>query len=90
MIKTTLYNQKLIHKKYENLKVDLDTIKNSYSMIDPTNTSVYLNKRFGWQHINVRKIVPEVINASYGQRQTIFTDFNFDCVTRNKETIDLT
>ena len=27
MIKTTLYNQKLIHEKYENLKVDSDTIK---------------------------------------------------------------
>ena len=26
---------------------------------------------------------------SYGQRQTIFTDFNLDCVTQNKETIDL-
>ena len=27
MIKTTLYNQKLIHEKYGNLKVDSDTIK---------------------------------------------------------------
>ena len=27
MVKTTLYNQKLIHEKYENLKVDSDTIK---------------------------------------------------------------
>ena len=26
MIKTTLYNQKFIHKKYENLKVDSDMI----------------------------------------------------------------
>ena len=27
MIRTTLYNQKLLHEKYENLKVDSDTIK---------------------------------------------------------------
>ena len=27
MIKTAVYNQKLIHQKYENLKVDSDTIK---------------------------------------------------------------
>ena len=27
MIKTTLHNQILIHEKYENLKVDSDTIK---------------------------------------------------------------
>ena len=26
IIKTTLYNQKLIHEKYENLKADSDTI----------------------------------------------------------------
>ena len=85
MIKTTLYNQKVIHEKYQNLKVDSDTIKNSYSMINSTNTCVY----FEWRQINVRKIFPEVIDVSYGQRQTIFIDFNLDCVTRNKETIDL-
>ena len=27
MIRTTLYNQKLLHEKYENLKVDSDTTK---------------------------------------------------------------
>ena len=45
MIKTTLYNQKLIHKyillikkQHETLKVDSNTFE--------TNTSVYLNKLF--------------------------------------------
>ena len=45
MIKTTLYNQKLIHKyillikkQYETLKVNSNTFE--------TNTSVYLNKLF--------------------------------------------
>ena len=56
-------------------------------MSNPTNTCVYLNRTFRWCQINVRKIFPEVM--SYGQRQTIFTDFNLDCVTQNKETIDL-
>ena len=43
MIKTTLYNQKLIHEKYGNLKVDSDTIKkkNSCTLINPTNTCVF-------------------------------------------------
>ena len=58
-------------------------------MINPTNTSVYLNRAFGWRQINAREIFPVVINLNCGQRQTIFTDFNLDCVTRNKETIDL-
>ena len=58
-------------------------------MINPTNTCVHLNRTFGWRQINVRKIFPEVINMGYGQRQTIFTDFNLDFVTRNKKTIDL-
>ena len=58
-------------------------------MINPTNTSVYLDRAFGWRLINVRKIFFEVINVSCGQRQTILTDFNLDCVSRNKETIDL-
>ena len=90
MIKTTLYNQKLIHEQTENSKVDSDTVKkNNYTMINPTNTSVYLNRAFGWRQINAREIFPEVINVSCGQRQTIFTDFNLDRVTRNKETIDL-
>ena len=89
MIKTTIYNQELIHGFYENLNVDSDTIKNSYTMINPTNTCVYLNRTFGWRQINVRKIFPEVINVRYGQRQATFTDFNLDCVTRNKETIDI-
>ena len=43
----------------------------NYTMINPTNTSVYLNRTLGWRHINV-------INVSYGQRQTILTDFNLD------------
>ena len=33
---------------------------------------------------NVRKVFPEVINMSYGQRQIIFTNINHDCVTQNK------
>ena len=43
MIKTTLYNQILIHEKYENFKVDSDTIKNkpSCTLINPTNTCVF-------------------------------------------------
>ena len=41
MIKTTLYNQKLIHEKYKNLKVDSDTIENSCTMTNPKNTCVY-------------------------------------------------
>ena len=45
MIKITLYNQKLIHQKYENLKVDSDTIKKkkkkSCTLINPTNTCVF-------------------------------------------------
>ena len=56
-------------------------------MSNPTNTCVYLNRTFRWCQINVRKIFPEVM--SYGQRQTIFTDFNLNWVTQNKETIDL-
>ena len=47
IIKTTIYNQELIHGFYENLKVDSDTIKNSYSMINPTNTCVYLKRSDG-------------------------------------------
>ena len=50
MIKTTLYSQEpryehilLIKKKYENLKVDSNTIENNY-MINPINTSVYLDR----------------------------------------------
>ena len=58
-------------------------------MINPTDTCVYLKRTLGWRQISVRKIFPEVINVSYEQRQTIFNDFNLDCVTRNKETIDL-
>ena len=58
-------------------------------MINSINTSVYLNRTFGWRQINVKKIFPKVINVSYGQRQTISTDSNLDCVARNKETIDL-
>ena len=56
MIKTTLYNQKLIHEKYKNLKVDSDTIENSCTMTNPKNTCVYLNRTFGWRQINVKKI----------------------------------
>ena len=69
--------------------MDSNTIKNNYTMFNPTNTSVYLDRAFGWRQINVREIFFEVINVSYGQRQTILTDFNLDCVSRNKETIDL-
>ena len=58
-------------------------------MINPRNTRVYLNRTFRWQQINVRQVFPEVINVIYGKRETIFTDFNLDCVTRNKETINL-
>ena len=70
-----MYNQKLIHKKYETLKVDSDTIKNSYTITNPKNTCVYLNRMFGWQQINVMKKFPEVLNVSYEQKQTIFTDY---------------
>ena len=65
--------------------VDSGTIKNSYVMINPMNTCVYLNRTFGSRQINVRKTFPEVINTGYGQRQTIFTHFNLDCVIRNKK-----
>ena len=61
----------------------------NFTMINPTNTSVYLNRMLGWQQINVRKIFPEVINVSYGQWQTIFTDFNLDQVTRDKKLLIL-
>ena len=54
-------------------------------MINPTNTCVHLNRTFEWRQIIVRKIFPEVIDMGYGKRQTIFTDFNPDCVTRNKK-----
>ena len=56
--------------------------------MNPTNTGIYLNRTFGWQLINVRKIFPEDINMSYGQRNGSL-DFNLDCVTQNKETNDL-
>ena len=71
MIKPTLCNQKLIYehilsiKKNERLKVDSNTRKNSYTTINPTNTSVYLNEPLGLCQINIRKIFPEVINVSY-------------------------
>ena len=64
MIKTALHNQKIIHEKYENSKVDSDTINNIYIMINPTNTCVYLNKTFEWRQINVREIFSEVIDVS--------------------------
>ena len=70
----------LTWKKYENLQVDSSTIKNNYPMINPTHTSVYLYRMFRWRQINVRKIFPQVINVSCGQRQTIFTDFNLNCI----------
>ena len=56
--------------------------------MNPINTGIYLNRTFGWQLINVRKIFPEDINVSYGQRNGSL-DFNLDCVTQNKETNDL-
>ena len=59
-IKTTLYSQKLI---YEHILIMIN-----YTTINPTNTSVYLNRTLGWQQINVRKIFQEVNNVSYGQR----------------------
>ena len=58
-------------------------------MINPMNTCVHLNRTFRWRQFNVRKIFPEVINMGYAQRQTIFTDFNLDFITKNKNTIDL-
>ena len=64
MIKTALCNQKIIHEKYENSKVDSDTTNNIYIMINPTNTCVYLNKTFGWRQINVREIFSEVVDVS--------------------------
>ena len=66
MIKTTLYNHKLIHKNM-NIKGRFRyDKKNIYTIINPTNTCVYLNRTFGWPKINVRKIFPEVTNVSYG------------------------
>ena len=59
-IKATLYSQKLI---YEHILIMIN-----YTMINPTNTSVYLNRTLGWRQINVRKIFHEVTNVSYGQR----------------------
>ena len=61
-----------------------------YTMINPANTFFYLTRTLGWRQINVGQ---ENISQSHQRelwaKADFFTDFNLDCVTRNKETIDL-
>ena len=58
-------------------------------MINPINTCVYLKRTSRWFTDQCQENISQIINMSYVQRQTIFADFNLDCVTRINKTNDL-
>ena len=52
------------------------------------NVKIYTYSAWsGWWEVNIRKMFAKVINMSYRQKRTIFTDFDSNGVVRNKKTI---
>ena len=77
----------VVARDTENVRKNTDTINNNKTQQQYERKNLYLFSLILWWEVNIRKMFSKVINMSYWQWRTIFTDFNCNGAVGNIKTI---